>query len=154
MNENNKTDRRSLELMQSFWQIEKLIMKHIKHTAAQNNLSVPQFIILITMTHYHQIAQKKLQERTSFPKSTLSHAIDGLVQKGLLHRTYAKDNRREMDLSLSNAGKERLDRMKTQKDSVPYRFQQAAASFSDDTFRELLAMHAQIAAYVDQGSEE
>ncbi|WP_158701665.1 MarR family winged helix-turn-helix transcriptional regulator [Lentibacillus sp. Marseille-P4043] len=154
MNDNNHEFSRSYTLMQSFWRLHRLIMQQVKQTAAAQDLSMPQFAILITMTHYHQIAQKRLQELTNFPKSTLSHAIDGLVQAGLLNRTFAKDNRREMDLSLSAEGKALIQNIKEQKDGVPSRFQRAVDSFSAEEFNQLLAIHRQLAAHFEEGSEE
>src|SRR5699024_12404678 len=75
---------RQMILTQSFWQLQKAIMTQVKQTAVDNDLSVPQFTILLMMQQKGQMPQKKLQARTHFPKSTLRHAIDGLVQDGIL----------------------------------------------------------------------
>src|SRR5699024_5151702 len=103
-NQYNGEENRQMVLTQSFWQLQKAIMTQVKQTAVDNDLSVPQFTILLMMQQKGQMPQKKLQARTHFPKSTLSHAIDGLVQDGILERTHVKGNRREMDLSLSERG--------------------------------------------------
>ncbi|MGY0691905.1 MarR family winged helix-turn-helix transcriptional regulator [Virgibacillus sp. FSP13] len=154
MKDTNNEPSRSYTLMQSFWRLHRLIMQQVKQTAATHDLSLPQFTILVTMTHYHQIAQKRLQVLTNFPKSTLSHAIDGLVQAGLLNRTFAKDNRREMDLSLSTEGKALIASIKEQKDGVPSRFQKAVDSFSAEEFNQLLTIHRHLATHFEEGSEE
>src|SRR5690625_4836108 len=125
-------------LMQSFWELEKAIMRHVKQTATHNDLSVPQFCIIVTMQHRKQMAQKKLQARTHFPKSTLSHAIEGLVQAGLLERAYVEGNRREMDLLLTDRGKVLLEDIQSQEDGVHMRFKYAVNSFTDDQFSDLI----------------
>ncbi|TMN22222.1 MarR family winged helix-turn-helix transcriptional regulator [Lentibacillus cibarius] len=145
---------RPMALMQSFWQLQKSIMTQVKQTAADNDLSVPQFAILVMMQHNKQISQKKLQARTHYPKSTLSHAIDGLVQADLLNRSHVEGNRREMNVSLSDRGKELLDDMKSQEDGVHSRFNNAVNSFTEEQFNELIHMHQHIVSFFEGGGTE
>ncbi len=49
---------RPMALMQSFWQLQKSIMTQVKQTAIDNELSIPQFAILVMMQHNKQISQK------------------------------------------------------------------------------------------------
>src|SRR5690625_885702 len=141
-------------LMQSFWELEKAIMRHVKQTATHNDLSVPQFSIIVTMQHRKQMPQKKLQARTHFPKSTLSHAIDGLVQDGILERTHVNGNRREMDLSLSERGIALFDQLRSQHNSVHVRFNEAVDSFTEEEFNQLIQMQEHIVAYFNGGEAE
>src|SRR5690625_1059087 len=85
-------------LMQSFWHLQKSIMGQVKQTALNHDLSVPQFAIIVMMQHNKKIAQKQLQARTHYPKSTLSYAIEEIVQDDLLNRHYDVENRRDVDL--------------------------------------------------------
>jgi len=147
----NETDR-PVRLMHSFWQLEKSIMKQVKQTAIHHDLSIPQFAILVMMQRNKEIAQKKLQERTHYPKSTLSYAIEGLVQEKLIHRTHVEGNRREMNLSLSSEGKALLDKMKVEEKGVHMRFKNDVNSLSEEQFTELLNMHQYLTMFFD--SEE
>src|SRR5699024_5682417 len=135
----HKTNRPS-KLMHSFWKLQKSIMKQVKQTAIHHDLSIPQFAILVIMQHNREIAQKKLQERTHYPKSTLSYAIEGLVQEKLIHRTHVEGNRREMNLSLSSEGKALLDKMKVEEKGVHMRFENDVSSLSDEQLSELLSL--------------
>lgn len=156
--ENMKKDshetNRPLLLMQSFWQLQKSVMGQIKQTAIDNDLSVPQFTIIVMIGGDNEIAQKSLQARTHFPKSTLSQSIEGLVQAGLLNRIPVEDNRREMNLALSDCGKALLKKIKTQEDGVHTRFNQAVDSFTEDQFNHLIDMHQHIATFFEGGGKE
>lgn len=154
MDEDVQGHNRQLTLMQSFWNLEKSIMRQVKQTAADNDLSVPQFAIIIMMRNDKQMAQKKLQARTHYPKSTLSYAIEGLVQADLLTRTHVEGNRREMDLSLSDGGKQLLNKMIQQESGVHSRFKNAVDSFSEEQFNDLINMHQHITTYFDGGEEK
>ncbi|MGM8365281.1 MarR family winged helix-turn-helix transcriptional regulator [Virgibacillus sp. W0181] len=151
MDKNGSQINRPMALMQSFWKLQKSIMGQVKQTAADNDLSVPQFAILVQMQHKKQIAQKNLQERTHYPKSTLSHAIEKLVQAGLLNRTHAEGNRREMELALSDEGKVLVDELKAQEHGVHERFKNAVHSFTEEEFNDLINMHHQIATFFEGG---
>lgn len=143
---------RPVRLMHSFWQLQKSIMKQVKQTAIDHDLSIPQFAILMMMQRNKEIAQKKLQERTYYPKSTLSYAIEGLVQAKLIQRTHVEGNRREMNLALSPEGKVFLDKMKMEENGVHMRFKNAVNSLSEEQFIELLNMHQYLTMFFD--SEE
>lgn len=140
---------RPMELMQSFWQLQKSIMTQVKQTAVDNDLSVPQFAILNMMQHKEEMSQKKLQAQTHFPKSTLSYAIEGLVQAELVNRTHVEGNRREMNLALSERGKAMLDEMKAQDDGVHMRFKNAVDSFTAEQFADLINMHQRIVTFFE-----
>lgn len=145
---------RPMVLMQSFWQLQKSIMTQVKETAIDNDLSVPQFAILVIMQHNKQITQKKLQAQTHFPKSTLSHAIEGLVQAELLNRAHVEGNRREMNLALSDRGKALVDEMRAQEDGVHKRFKNAVDSFTEEEFADLIHMHQHIVTFFESSETE
>src|SRR5690625_4972328 len=138
-------------LMQSFWHLQKSIKGQVKQTALEHELSVPQFAIIVMMQHNKKIAQKQLQARTHYPKSTLSYAIEGLVQDDLLNRQHAEGNRREVDLILSEQGKALLKKMKNEENGVHLRFKNAVNSFSEEQFNDLLNLHQQIATFFEGG---
>src|SRR5699024_12353021 len=135
-NQYNGEEDRQMVLTQSFWQLQKAIMTQVKQTAVDNDLSVPQFTILLMMQQKGQMPQKKLQARTHFPTSTLRHAIDGLVQDGILERTRVKGNGREMDLSISERGIALCDQMRSQHNSGHVRFKEAVEAFRGEVLKQ------------------
>src|SRR5699024_3396133 len=143
-NQYNGEENRVLVLTQGCWQWQKASMRSVKQSAVDNELSVPPFTILLMMQKKGQMPRKKLRARTHLPKSTLSHAIDGLVQDGILDRTHVKGNRREMDLSLSERGIALFDQIRSQHNSVHVRFKEAVDSFTEEEFNQLIQMQEHI----------
>lgn len=94
-------------------------------------------------------SEKKLQAQAHFPKSTLSYAIEGLVQAELVNRTHVERNRREMNLALSGRGKTMLDEMKAQDDGVHIRFKNAVDSFTAGQFADLINMYQRIVTFFE-----
>src|SRR5699024_7355310 len=123
----------------------------VNKTKLKHNLSVPKFTIIVMMQNKKKIAQKQQQARTHYPKSTLSYAIEGLVQDDLLNRQYAEGNRREVDLILSEQGKALLKKMKNEENGVHLKFKNAVNSFSEEQFNDLLNLHQQIATFFEGG---
>ncbi|MEN1968814.1 MarR family transcriptional regulator [Lentibacillus sp. N15] len=146
--ENNKLDP-AMELMHSFWKLQKSMMHCFKITVANNGLSVPMFVVLMAIAHHEkEMMQKDVQMKTNFPKSTLSQAVEGLVQAGLIQRQQREENRREIHLSISQKGRDLMQQLPSQDDSIHYKFRQAVESLSDQQMQELLAINKQIASYL------
>lgn len=73
---------RSTAMMQSFWNVQRHLVRAAHQTAQENGLSLPQFHSLMTIAPRGPISQKALATHTHLPKSTLSQSIEGLVQSG------------------------------------------------------------------------
>lgn len=95
---------RSAQLLRSFWNVNKDMMRLIQKTAVENGLTVPQYTILVIIAQHKDIVQKKVGELTFFSKSTVSQAVDGLVQLGFISRQQVEGNRRETLLSITEKG--------------------------------------------------
>ncbi|UTE78544.1 MarR family winged helix-turn-helix transcriptional regulator [Rossellomorea sp. KS-H15a] len=145
----------ALQLLRSFSRVNKTMMRFVQKTAADNGLSVPQYTILVTIAPERELTQKTIGERTFLPKSTLSQAVDGLVQAGFLHRQQVEDNRREMLLSLSHQGEAMLKGIHKQEGSIHQLTAGAVETLSEEEFAGLLEAHERIADYFDKkGIEE
>lgn len=154
MKGNNSQNDRSLKLMQSFWSMQKNLMRHVQKTAAENGLSVTQYNILMMLIHHKEIPQKDLQEKTYLPKSTLSQAINGLVDSGYLVRQQMKDNRREIELSICQKGKDLIQTINSQKNGILKLCQNAVESLTDEEFNNVINIQQQIAAnFKEPGSD-
>ncbi|GIN87187.1 hypothetical protein J6TS2_35730 [Heyndrickxia sporothermodurans] len=92
--------------------------KIFQRTASNNQLSIPQYVLLMKIAPRKEVTQKQIGRETGFPKSTLSQAVDGLVQSNLLHRHPVEDNRREMQLTLSEEGQKLYEKISSETGSV------------------------------------
>ncbi|WGG46585.1 MarR family transcriptional regulator [Rossellomorea sp. DA94] len=144
----------ALQLLRSFSRVNKTMMRFVQKTAADNGLSVPQYTILVTIAPERELTQKTIGERTFLPKSTLSQAVDGLVQAGFLHRQQVEDNRREMLLSLSHQGETMLKGIHKQEGSIHQLTAGAVETLSEEEFAGLLEAHERIADYFDKKGKE
>ena len=150
MESKNQNITPALQLLRSFSRVNKTMMKFVQKTAAHNGLSVPQYTILLTIAPEKEMTQKTVGEKTFLPKSTLSQAVDGLVQAGFLDRKHVEDNRREMLLSLSCKGEDLLKEIHQQEGSIHQLTEAAAATLSKEKFESLLDTHQQISDYFDE----
>ncbi|MFY0758847.1 MarR family transcriptional regulator [Metabacillus dongyingensis] len=152
-NENQKLTR-STELLRSFWNIQKNLMRLLQKSAVENGLSVPQYSIMMTIIHHKHMTQKSVGEKTFLPKSTLSQAVDGLVREGLLNRQQVEGNRREIQLSLSEKGVTLIKTIHLQEGGIHQVFQAAIESLTERQYEELLGSHNQITAFLETQAPE
>lgn len=152
-NENQKF-MRSAELLRSFWNMQKNLMRFIQKSAVENGLSVPQYSILMTIILHKEMTQKNIGEKTFLPKSTLSQAVDGLVREGFLNRQQVEGNRREIKLSLSEKGVTLIKSIHTQEGGILQVFQSAIESLTERQYEEILGTHNQITTYLETHAPE
>ncbi|MFQ3543851.1 MarR family transcriptional regulator [Halobacillus rhizosphaerae] len=145
---------RGIQLLRGFSRLNKNIAQFVQKTASMNNLSVPQYTILITLSLEKEMTQKLVGKKTFLPKSTLSQSVDGLVQAGLLHRKQVEDNRREVQLSLSEQGLELLSRIHLQEGSIHQITNSAADLFSETQFKEFLSSLQQLSIFFEEQTSE
>jgi DNA-binding MarR family transcriptional regulator len=134
--------------------VQKNIVRFVQKVAVENGLSVPQYTILMTITLNKdmKMTQKKIGEQTFLPKSTLSHAVDGLTQEGFLSRQQVEGNRREMELTVTEKGKAFLKKMHLQDGGIHQLFQTAIDQLTDKQYEELLKSHFLLSAYLESQS--
>lgn len=151
---NDLPNDRSFKLMHSFWNMQRNIMNHVQKIAAKNRLSVTQYNILMMLTHYGDIPQKILQEKAFLPKSTLSQAINGLVDYGYVTRQQIKGNRREIKLTICEDGRLFMEKINAQENSVNQLYQNAVDSLTDQQLTDVIKIQQQIAAnFEDKGND-
>jgi DNA-binding MarR family transcriptional regulator len=71
-------------------------------------VTVAQCHVLLELDGLRSVNLKALADRLELDKSTLSRAIDSLVELGLVARKEDPENRRQQILSLSQAGERRV----------------------------------------------
>jgi DNA-binding MarR family transcriptional regulator len=75
------------------------------------NLSPGRFAVLTLIGHNPGISQTALSRANRNDKSTLTSALGGLVQKGLVNRQRTKGDKRIYQLTLTPAGEKLLQRL-------------------------------------------
>lgn len=128
----------------SFFRIHRHFGKWLHATMINNDLNVPQFIILQSMPPKQIIPQKILGKKLLFPKSTLSSSVDGLVSLGLLQRIISEENRREVSLLVTEAGKEKLQAVYNDPDGLHQKMSAILTQVPKESIRTLLEIHSQL----------
>lgn len=144
---------RSEKLLHSFWHVNHCIRRIVQRTALENELTIPQYALLITLAPFEEMTQKQLGKATFFPKSTLSQAVEGLVQAELIQRNPVEDNRREMLLTLSDKGQLLYNKIQSQESSVIKAFELATDSLSEKQYDDLLTSQRQIITLLEEAIE-
>ena len=136
---------RSTAMMQSFWNVQRHLVRAAHQTAQENGLSLPQFHSLMTIAPRSPITQKELAVHTHLPKSTLSQSIEGLVQSEWVIRETNPNNRREVVLRLSDHGRQFVETIKQQEAGMQQRLEHILDQIDPAVFEQMLQTHAQIA---------
>jgi DNA-binding MarR family transcriptional regulator len=142
--------KKSTQLLHSFWNVQKNLIRLAQKSAVENGLSVPQYSILMAMKLNKEMVQKNVGEVTFIPKSTLSQAVDGLVREGMINRQQVEGNRREMMLSLTEKGEALIKMIHIQDGGIHQVFQSAVEVLSESQYEELLGAHQQITTYLER----
>lgn len=150
----NESFMRSGELFRTIWRVNLSMRKIVQKTAMANDLTVAQYAVLTTIAPYKEMTQKELSQVMQFPKSTLSQAVDGLVKAELMTRHPVKENRREMQLIITEKGKLLFNAMKRQEGSINHTFEAAIDTLSAKQYEELLASLDQIVSFLEEKSTE
>lgn len=152
-NENQKL-MQSTQLLSSFWNVQKNLIRLVQKSAIENGLSVPQFSILMAITLHKQMTQKTVGERTFLPKSTLSQGVEGLVREGLIDRQQVEGNRRETLLSLTKKGEKLICTIHQQEGGIHQVFQSVGEILTKKQYEDLLESHQQITTYLETEAPE
>ena len=70
-----------------------------------SRLSIPQWRVMAVLGRYAPLSASEVCERTIMDKVTVSRAVAGLFDRGLIERTTNDDDRRKSALRLSAAGR-------------------------------------------------
>lgn len=140
---------RSVQLMHLLAKIRKNMMQIMQKTATENGLSVTQYRILLAIERHMEMPQKCLGEMALLPKSTLSQAVDGLVQEGWLDRQQVEGNRRETLVTLTEKGQHFLKEVHAQKGGINEILQGATDLLTDKQYEHLLEALTKMNEYLD-----
>ena len=77
------------------------------------DISIPQFRTLIFLSHHAGDSLSEVAEHLGLTLSTTSKLIDGLVKRALVTRTIAAEDRRRIELALTEQGAHSLQAVRT-----------------------------------------
>lgn len=141
MNENNIRHEQTSAVLRSFWNIQRRIGKWGQESLQNSDLSMPQFWILQMLRSEEMIPQKSIAERTLFPKSTLSTSVEGLVSSGLVNRIIPEENRREVQLQLTEVGKQKLQLLRQDHNGVYEKMNRVLAKMPQEAVENLINLN-------------
>ncbi|WP_391206907.1 MarR family winged helix-turn-helix transcriptional regulator [Psychrobacillus sp. L4] len=152
MNLNSKYHPKSSEFLHSFRRVNKGLMQFLHKIALEHDLTVPQYSLLMTIAPHKEITQKKLGEILQIPKSTLSQGVDVLVQAGWIEREPVPDNRREIQLILSEKGIMLFETINQKKGTIHQVIDSALETLPEKQCEEFQATLLHIADYLENES--
>lgn len=106
MDYNDFKVKQAAEVVQSFMMISKTLAKYTQQNADRLGLTLQQLGILNTIYSSPLITLKQVTEKLLIPKSTASVTVEELVNLGLVERKSSEEDRREINLILTDKGKE------------------------------------------------
>ena len=143
MDYNDTKVKQAAEVVQSFMMISKTLAKYTQQNAESLGLTLPQLGILNTIYSSPVITLKALTEKLLMPKSTASVKVDELVNLSLVERKASEDDRREVSLTLTTAGKE-ISKKSIQNPASYIAMLAALEKFPIEDIQALLCIHKEL----------
>ena len=106
MDYNDFKVKQAAEVVQSFMMISKTLAKYTQQNADSLGLTLQQLGVLNTIYSSPLATLKQITEKLLIPKSTASVSVEELVKLGLVERKSSEEDRREINLILTDKGKE------------------------------------------------
>jgi len=95
---------------------ERLIAGRLKESSCCSGVTLPQCHALLEIEASGRVSLIELVQSLGLDKSTLSRTTDGLVNNGLISRTFSDLDRRSIQLALSPQGQGICDRINASND--------------------------------------
>ena len=143
MDYNDIKVKQAAEVTQSFVAISRTLAKFTQKNADNLGLTLQQLGIMNTIYSSPAITLKEITERLILSKSTASVSVDALVNSGLVERKTSEEDRREVNLTLTDAGKELSG--KSIQNPLSYKAMVAALEkISEEDIQALLRIHREL----------
>jgi DNA-binding MarR family transcriptional regulator len=104
MNYNDVKVKKASEVVQSFMMISRTLSKFTQQNAESLGLTLQQLGIINTIYSSPLITLKEITEKLFMPKSSASVCIEELVKLKLVVRNASEEDRREVNLILTDEG--------------------------------------------------
>ena len=91
--------------------LERFISSNVKENSVCCGVTPTQCHILLKVEEEAEISPSRLREYIGLDKSSLSRTLDGLVRLSLIERRQSSSDRRYQNISLTERGKNYVDRL-------------------------------------------
>lgn len=135
------------EIVQSFMTISKTLAKFTQQNAENLGLTLQQLGILNTIYSFPLITLKEITEKLTIPKSSASVCIEELVNLELVERKASEVDRREINLILTDKGKE-ISKKSIQNPASYIAMISALEKISEYDIKTLLRIHNEILKFL------
>lgn len=142
---NKEYNSKSSFFLHSFRRVNRELIQFAQKIALEHDLTVPHYSLLMTIAPHREITQKQLGEILQIPKSTLSQGVDVLVQAGWIKREPVPDNRREIQLILSEKGTLLFETISQKKGTIHQVIDSVLETLPEKQFKEFQATLLHIA---------
>jgi DNA-binding MarR family transcriptional regulator len=123
-----------------FWL--RFVSNHVSHAFARrllaSGVTVAEWVILREMYGLAELAPSTLAEQTGLTRGAVSKLVDRLVDKQLVTRASAGDDRRYQQIALSAAGKRLVPRLAALADANDAEFFSALTRSEHEALRSIL----------------
>ncbi len=141
--------KKAIEVLQSVSAIIKTTTSFTQQNAEELGLTLHQLSILNTLYSFPNLTLKEVTEKLQSSKSTISVNVEGLVQLGLVERKSSIEDRREVKLNLTNAGK--VKSRQSSQNAYSYRAMvQALDKMNDEDVEQLLVLNKELFTNLQQ----
>jgi DNA-binding MarR family transcriptional regulator len=149
MDYNDENVKKAVEVLQSFLAVTKTTTKFTQQNAESLGLSLLQLGIVNHLNSTPGLTLKELTQKLQSSKSTVSINVDGLVEIGYVKRQPSSDDRREVNLFLTDEGEEVSK--KSIKNAYSYRAMiLALEKMEDKDVNQLLNLHNQLLSHLEK----
>ena len=87
---------------QKFISLFKSIQGRLKSVSSEFEITVPEMMIMFELYENKTLSLNELSQKVESPKSSVSRIVDQLVNRGYVLRTIPVQDRRTVELSISN----------------------------------------------------
>lgn len=143
MDYNDLKVKEAAQMVQSFVSINNKLIAYTRRNAESLGLTLTQMGILNSIYSFSSITFKELTDKILIPKSTLSVSLDELVNLGLVKRVENQNDRRKINLILTDKGKE-LSRKSIENSSSYIAMFKALEKLSPEEIKSLFDIHKKL----------
>ncbi|GFZ30025.1 hypothetical protein CSC2_05510 [Clostridium zeae] len=139
--------KQAAEVVQSFMMVSKTLTKYTQKNANSLGLNLQQLGVLNTIYSSPLITLKEITEKLFIPKSTASVSVEELVNLGLVERKSSEEDRRQINLILTDKGME-ISRKSIQNPASYIAMVSALEKISTEDIDSLLRIHKELSKFL------
>jgi len=147
MDYNDLKVKQAAEVVQSFMKISKTLAKYTQQNANSLGLTLQQLGVLNTIYSSPLITLKEITEKLFIPKSSASVCVEELVNLGLVERKSSEEDRRQINLILTDKGME-ISKKSIQAPASYIAMVSALEKIPKDDIDTLLRIHKELSKFL------